>query len=156
MDVVSLIKKHITHRLQSLETVQIVIVEAVDYENYTCSVKPKAKANVRGKVFDLPIITGVPIAMQKSGGSVILVPPKVGDIGIVIFSKNALDTLLINRDTVSILIPRNFDITDAIYAGGLYTGLETVPTIAEGEMILHHESGTAIKFTTDGKIYITG
>ena len=156
MDIIRLIKKHITKRFDALETSQIVIVESINYENYTCSVRPKTKVDVRGDVQDRPIIMGIPILVQKSGNSAILIPPTVGDIGTVIFSKYAIDNILIDASTNSVTIPRSFDINDAIYIGGNYTGLETVPTIAEGEMILHHHSGTAIKFTNDGKIYITG
>lgn len=153
MDIIALIKKYITLRLNSLETIQVVKVEAVDYETYTCSVIPKTKI---GTGEDMPIITGVPIAAQKSGKSVILLPPKVGDIGVVVFSKYAINNLLVNTDTVEIVLPRTFSINDAIYIGGAFTGVDIIPTIVEGEMILHHHSGTQIKFANDGKIYITG
>ena len=155
MDIVGLIKKHISKRLNSLETVQVVTVESVDYTSMRCSVRPKTKATISGTAKDRPIILNVPIAFQKSGDSVILLPPTVGDVGVVIFSKFALDHLLINPDTVEITIPRTFSINDAMYVGGLYLDTDTLPTIAEGEMLLHHHSGTEIRFTNDGKIYIT-
>jgi hypothetical protein len=104
----------------------------------------------------MPQILNVPISFQKSGDSVLLIPPKVNDIGVAIFSKHALDNLLIEKTTTTITIPRNFDINDAIYISGLYTGVETVPSVAEGEMLLHHESGSFIKFFANGNIEIKG
>ena len=152
MDVVGLIKKHINARLRSLETMEVVIVESVDLSAWTCAVRPKAKVNVYGNVQDMPQIMSVPIALQKSGGSVVMLPPEVGDVGVVVFSKCALDSLLINKDTVEITIPRTFDINDCVYISGLYTGVENVPSIASGEMLLHHESGSTIKIDSSGNI----
>ena len=155
-DLISIIKKYITLRLQVLETVEVVIVESVVLTTWTCSVRPKGKLNIVGKQTDAPIIMNIPIAVQKAGGSVILMPINVGDVGLCVFSKYALDNLLIDKATNAIKIPRTFDYNDAIYIGGLYTELDTIPSITEGEIIIHHHSGTQIKFTNDGKIYITG
>ena len=155
-DIIGLIKKHLNTRFRELQTVEVVIVDAVDLTTMKCSVRPKAKIDVRGSLQDFPTILNVPISFQKSGDSVLLIPPKVNDIGTVIFSKHALDTLLINRDTVEITIPRTFDINDCIYISGNYTEVEDIPSIAEGEMILHHESGSFIKFFANGNIEIKG
>lgn len=153
-DIIGIVKKHINARLRSLQTTEVVIVEAVDLSTWTCAVRPKAKVDVRGNVQDMPQIMNVPISLQKSGNSVIMLPPKVNDVGVVIFSKYALDNLLVEKTTASVTIPRNFDINDAIYISGLYTGIETVPNISDGEMILHHESGSHIKFFANGNIEI--
>lgn len=133
---------------------EIVTVESVDYVTWTCSVRPKAKINVQGNVSDAPIITNVPIAVQKAGDSVILLPIKVGDVCLCVFSKHAIDTLLIDEDTVEIKIPRTFDLSDCLLIAGNFTGLDTIPTIAEGEMLIQHESGSYIKFDADGKLYL--
>jgi hypothetical protein len=95
-------------------------------------------------------------ANNKAGDTSVMLPIKVGDVGVVIFSKHALDNLLIEKTTTAVTIPRNFDINDAIYISGLYTGVETVPAVAEGEMLLHHESGSFIKFFANGNIEIKG
>jgi DnaJ-class molecular chaperone len=81
-------------------------------------------------------------------------PIKVGDIGTCIFSKHALDTLLINRDTVEITIPRNFDINDAMYIGGMFVGAEDIPVISDGELFIHHHTGSHIKFDNNGNLEI--
>ena len=154
MDIIGLIKKHINARLVSLQTTEIVIVESVDYATWTCSVRPKAKINVRGEVQDMPIILEVPMMMQKAGDSVLLMPIKAADIGVCVFSKNAIDTLLINRDTVELTIPRSFNINDAIYIGSLYTEMDTVPTISEGDMLWYQKSGSYIKFSSADELSI--
>ena len=154
MDIIGLIKKHINSRLVSLQTTEIVIVESVDYATWTCSVRPKAKINVRGDVQDMPTILEVPMMMQKAGDSVLLMPIKVADIGLCVFSKNAIDTLLINRDTVELTIPRSFNINDAIYIGSLYTEMDTVPTISEGDMLWYQKSGSYIKFSSADELSI--
>lgn len=153
-DIIGLIKKHLNMRFRELQTVEIVVVEAVDLTTMRCSVRPKARINIRGNAQEMPTILSVPISFQKSGDSVLLIPPKVNDVGTVVFSKHALDTLLINRDTVEITIPRTFDINDCIYISGNYTEVEDIPSIAEGEMILQHESGSFIKFFANGNIEI--
>ena len=56
MDIVGLIKKHISKRLNSLETVQVVTVESVDYTSMRCSVRPKTKVTISGTAKDRPII----------------------------------------------------------------------------------------------------
>jgi hypothetical protein len=75
-DIIGLIKKHLNTRFRELQTVEVVIVEDVDLTTMRCSVRPKPRINVRGGVQDMPIIMNAPISFQKSGDSVILVPPK--------------------------------------------------------------------------------
>jgi len=153
-DIISLIKKYVNLRFNTLETSEVVIVESVDYTTWTCSVRPKAKMNMYGNTVDAPIIMNVPIAVQKTGDSVILMPVKVGDVCLCVFSKYALDNILIDKSTNRVKIPRTFDVNDCILIGGLYTEIDTVPTISEGEMLIHHKSGSYIKFDLDGKLYI--
>lgn len=158
MDVIGLIKKHLNLRFKELQTVEVVVVEAVDYNTWTCAVRPKARVDVCGDVQDMPQILGVPIAVQKAGNSVILMPIKVGDICLCVFSKHALDNLLIDKNTNTVTIPRMFDINDCLLISGLYTSVETVPVIAEDEMLIYNQSGSYIKFFENGnmKIYANG
>jgi hypothetical protein len=53
-------------------------------------------------------------------------------------------------------IPRNFDLNDCLVIAGVFTEVENVPSIADGEMILHHESGSFIKFFANGNVEIKG
>ena len=158
MDIVGLVKKLLNARFRELETVEVVIVESIDYTTWTCSVRPKARVSAHGICQEMPIITEVSIAVQKSGDSVILMPVKVGDVCLCVFSKHALDNLLIDKNTNIVTIPRTFDINDCLLIAGLYTGVETVPVITEGETMIYNQSGSYIKFFENGnmKIYANG
>lgn len=155
-DIISLIKKYVNMRFNTLETSEVVIVESVDYTTWTCSVRPKAKLNIVGNSIDAPIVMNVPIAVPKAGGSVILMPVKVGDVGLCVFSKYALDTLLIDKETNAIKIPRTFDINDAVYIGGVYTSVEDIPVVSEGEILIHHHTGAYLRFDNVGNIAMRG
>jgi hypothetical protein len=152
MGIIGLIKKHINARLRSLETVEIVMVESVCLETMTCAVRPKSKVDVYGNAVEMPQILEVPIMLQKSGDSVIMMPPKAGDVGTCVFSKYALDNLLIDKSTVVVSIPRNFNINDAIYIGGNFVESETIPSVSEGEYLIHHSSGSTITISSSGNI----
>jgi len=154
MDVVGLIKKHLNIRFRELQTAEVVIVEAVDYTTWTCSVRPKARVDVHGVVQEMPVIMGVPIIVQKAGGSSILMPIKVHDVGTAVFSKHALDNILIDKSTVAISIPRSFDINDAIYIGGNFVESDTIPPVSEGELLIYHHTGAHIKFDNNGNVEI--
>lgn len=154
MDIIGLIKKYIEERFRRLETMEIVIITEVDYSTYTCSVRPKARVGVLGVPTEMPVIAGVPIAIQKSGGSSVLMPIRVGDVCVAIFSKHALDNLLVNREVTTVTIPRNFDINDCMVIAGVFIETEKVPNILDGEMLLKHESGSYIKFSSNGDITI--
>jgi hypothetical protein len=155
-DIIGLIKKHLNTRFRELQTVEVVIVESVDYTTWKCSVRPKARIDVRGDVQDMPIIMNVPIAVQKAGDSVLLMPVKVNDICLCVFSKHALDNLLIDKQTNTVTIPRSFDINDCLLIAGVYTEMETVPQISESELLIHHQSGAHIHIDSSGNIEIKG
>ena len=153
-----LINKGIENRLDSLWTAIPATVVSVDYSTLTCSVQPKVKLQNPSseELEDLPIIQGVPIACQKSGDSVLLMPPVVGDVVLVLFTKYALDNLLKDDQTADPNNVRRFSINDCIVAGGLHTSIDTVPTIAAEETMLYHRSGAYIKIDSDGDITIHG
>ena len=137
-------------RLQRLHTTEIVIVEEVDYTTWTCSVRPKARIDVQGTIMDMPVISGVPMSAPKAGDSVILMPAEIGDICLCVFSKHAIDNMLLDHATNSITIPREFDINDCILVSGLYTQMETVPTVLKGEILIKNQSGSHLKFFANG------
>ena len=153
-----LINKGIDKRLEALWTAVPAKVVSVDYSTLTCSVQPKIKLQNPSseELEDLPIIQDVPIACQKSGDSVLLMPPEVGDTILIMFTKYALDNLLKDSQTSDSNNVRRFSINDCIVVGGLHTSIDTVPTIASEETILYHKSGAYIKIDSDGDITIHG
>ena len=151
-----LINKGIENRLDSLWTAIPAIVISVDYSSLTCSVQPKVKLQnpTSEELEDLPIIQDVPIACQKSGDSVLLMLPEVGDTILIMFTKYALDNLLKDSQTADPNNVRRFSINDCIVVGGLHTSIDTVPTIASGEAMFYHSSGGFLKFDIDGNLEI--
>ena len=156
MKATELINLIIDQRLESLWTAIPANVISVDYSTLTCSVQPKTKLiNASSEELeDLPIIQDVPISFQKSGGSVLLMLPEVGDVVIVMFTKYALDNLLKDYQTADPDNVRRFSINDCIVVGGLHTSIESVPTIASEETMLYHSSGGFLKFDIDGNLEI--
>ena len=152
MGLITLVKRLIADALNSVSTAEVVVVQTVSDDRKYCSVMPKRLAS---DGTNSPIIKHVPILYQKSGDSVILIPPKIGDVGMVITNKFALDTLLIDNGANPLKSSRQFSVNDIVYVGGIFTEINSIPDIEDGEIIIHHQSGTQIKFTNDGKIYIT-
>lgn len=151
MGIITIVKKLIADALNSVSAVEVVIIQTVSEDCKYCSVLPKRLAH-DGE--NMPIIEHVPILYQKSGDSVILMPPKLGDVGLCVTNKFALDTLLIDNNANPLKSSRQFSVNDFVYVGGLFTELNTIPVIAEGEIIIHHTSGSYIKFDADGKLYL--
>ncbi|MCK5217562.1 MAG: hypothetical protein KAJ93_07220 [Methanosarcinales archaeon] len=153
-----LINKGIENRLDSLWTAIPAKVVSINYSTLTCSVQPKVKLQNTSseELEDLPIVQDVPIACQKSGDSVLLMPPEVGDTILIMFTKYALDNLLKDYQTSYPNNIRRFSINDCIVVGGLHTSIDTVPTIASEETMLYHKSGAYIKIDSDGDITIHG
>ena len=156
VDTKGVAKKVAQKQLKNVYTAEPCIVISVDYDTYKCSVRLKGKIVVNDEYVDAAMIEDVPIMVQKSGDSVIMLPPKISDVGMCVFSRRSLDELLINRNTNIIHDFRRFSLNDAIFVGGLFTELDTIPSISAGEIIIKHGSGTQMKFDNDGKIYITG
>ena len=158
MKATELINLIIDQRLESLWTAIPANVISVDYSTLTCSVQPKTKLTNASsdELEDLPIIQNVPISFQKSGESVLLMLPEVGDVVIVMFTKYALDNLLKDYQTADPGNVRRFSINDCIVVGGLHTSIESVPAIASEETMLYHRSGAFIKIDSDGDITIHG
>lgn len=153
-----LINRGIENRLDSLWTAIPAIVISVDYSTLTCSVQPKVKHQNPSseELEDLPIIQDVPIACQKSGDSVLLMPPEVGDTILILFTKYALDNLLKDSQTADPNNVRRFSINDCIVVGGLHTSIDSIPAVASGETLLYNQSGAFIKIDVDGNITIHG
>lgn len=145
-----LVDKLISRRLEAMWTCIPAIVDSVNLTNYTCSIRPKVKLDGA----ELPIIPDVPILAMKGGSSVILMPVAAGDIVLALFSKYALTELLKDQNPANHKDVRRFSIDDAMVLPGLFTGVDSVPSIAADEMLLYHKSGAYIKFLSNGDLKV--
>ena len=153
MGIVALVKRLIADALNSVSTAEVVVIQTVSDDHKYCSVMPK---RLMHDGTNSPIIKHVPILYQRSGDSVILIPPKIGDVGLVITNKFALDTLLIDNGANPLNSSRQFSINDILYVGGLATEISSFPTIGDGEIIIYHASGAYIMVDATGNIEIKG
>jgi hypothetical protein len=154
MKVTELIENGIEKRMEAIWTAIPAIVVKIDLATMHCDVRPKMKVTnpQTEQLEELPILQGVPISFQKGAGSVLLMPPEVGDVILVLFSKYALDNMLKDKQTVDHDDVRRFSIDDCVIVSGLYTSIDTIPALSTGEMGLFHKSGSCIKFSASGNI----
>lgn len=127
-----------------------VVIRKVSSIEYVIRSKVKVGDNTA------PRVVSVPIAVPKSGNTYILIPPKVGDVVLIGFSKYALDELLDNTNENTVDDPRRFNYTDAIILGGFFLSFDTAPDVGDGEVLINHESGSSLKIDNNGDVVITG
>lgn len=94
----------------------------VSFDPATCqaTVLPAMKIKKPdGKLMDYPQITGVPVLFPQSSaqGTTIAYPVKAGDGCLVLFSEQALDQFLYQRDTGTDL---RFDLSNAVAIVGIF------------------------------------
>ncbi|ADB58529.1 hypothetical protein [Archaeoglobus profundus] len=145
------IKKLIDVKLDNINTVALGIITQVDLKKLRCNVKLKHK--IQGNEIEL---FDVPIACLKSSAGTIVISPAEGDIVLVLFSKYELVEQLKNKEAVDVNELLKFNLNNAIVFGGLFTLVDSIPTIGKDELLIEHKSGNYIKFQQDGKITIKG
>ena len=145
------ISKLIDVKLDNINTVALGIITSVDLTKFRCNVKLKHK--IQGQEIEL---FDVPIALPKFNDCVIAIAPKEGDVVLVVFSKYELEEQLKNREPVDVNELLRFNINNAIIIAGVYTQVDSIPSISQDEILILHKSGNYIKFQQDGKIIIKG
>ena len=80
------------------------------------------KKFANGDVLPYPVIENVPVIFPGTVNSIISVPVKKGDPGLLIFSEKSLERWLSsNIEDVEPGDPRRFNLSDAIFIPGLFT-----------------------------------
>jgi len=122
------IRDMIQYRLQSLWTAVPGIIVDINHTTLRCQVKVKLTMEFdNGEIRKTPIIADVPIAFQKGKDAVVIPDYAVGDVVLLVFSRYALDKLLIDKDIRDPVFKRQFTIDDAIIVGGFFTEDDTIP-----------------------------
>jgi len=145
------IKKLIDVKLDNINTVALGIITQVDLKKLRCNVKLKHK--IQGNEIEL---FDVPFAFPKFNDCSVIIAPKEGDVVLVIFSKYELEEQLKNREPVDVNELLRFNINNAIIIAGVYTQVDSIPSLQQDEILILHKSGNYIKFQQDGKIVIKG
>lgn len=152
----ALVNAIISQRLEAMWTAIPAVVTKTNLTTMKCDVMPKMKLEnpQTEELEELPIILDVPVAFQKTAGSVLIMPPEVGDVVLVLFSKYALDNLLKDVQTADHDDVRRFDIGDALIIAGLHISTDTIPAMGTGDILLQHKSGAYLKFDSAGNLTI--
>ena len=80
------------------------------------------QATAGSNLVDYPLITNAPYFRLQGGKNAIVIDPHVGDIGTAIFSSRDITSAKRIRGTAPPGSLRKFDLSDAIYTGGILNG----------------------------------
>lgn len=129
--------------LGRLHTLQLAIVTAVDESKEICSIKPLVmKIDGNNDAYERGTITNVPYFISQGGGNAVIIPPKVGDIGLAAFCERDISMVKRNKAEAPPDTRRMYDLNDALYFGGFLNGAPT-------QYIQFLDSGINIKSTGD-------
>jgi len=78
-----------------------------------------------GNVVDLPILYGVPYSRLQGGADAIILDPKVGDLGVVVFGDRDLSAVIASKDKAPPGSNRRNSLSDAMWVGGFLNGTPT-------------------------------
>ena len=99
----------------------------------------------KGEMVDYPQITGVPVVFPQSSaqGVTIAYPVKAGDGCLIVFSEQALDQFLYDRDTGTDL---KFDLSNAVAIVGLFAqGNSVMAEATSSNAVIVDVQGTRVK-----------
>ena len=115
----------------------------------TVDVQVKNKIVVDGSEEAFPIIKNIPVLFPHTGNLSVVSPLAVNDTVLLVFTKYNSQGLL---DSSSILLSRDsrqFSLNDVVAIPGFFLSTDALPEVDEGEGIVHHKSGSFLKFTDD-------
>lgn len=78
-----------------------------------------------GNVVDLPILYGVPYSRLQGGTDAVILDPKVGDLGVVVFGDRDLSAAIASKDKAPPGSNRRNSLSDAMWIGGYLNGAPT-------------------------------
>jgi hypothetical protein len=124
-------------------------IEKWDWAKGSAHVKPLIHEiqDTSGKYKPLPVIAGVPVMFPSAAAGGLTFPIAVGDTGLLVFTKHALEVWLSRGGDVAPGDPREFDLSDAVFLPGLRPFTAENP--AESAAALTLKNGRA-KLKIDG------
>lgn len=123
-DDMSLMSFIVRQIMNSMATTSLVQVKAVNAE--TVDVQPMVH-QIDGKGTAIPhsIIHALPYFKLRAGGSAVRLTPKVGDIGVAVFTSSDSSSVKKNKAPANPGSRRRFDWADGLYFGGFLGVAET-------------------------------
>lgn len=145
------------------------IVDSFDVATQRVSAIPAIQAKYitpdqEVKYIDYPIITNIPLAIQRTAGLNITVPVKKGDLCTLIFSQRSLDNLLL--DSTKPAKPfegpdprtsalRCFDMTDAMCFPGIITNDRAISNYNNSAIEIRNADGSTKISVTENSLNFT-
>lgn len=148
------ISQAITFVLSNVHTSMPGRVESYDQSTGLANVQPtlKRKYASEDEATEMPIISNVPVVMQRSSNAIIKTPLLPGDYVLLVFSERGIDRWLQNGGVVDPLDSAMFALNDAVAIPGLYpNGEPPKPNAASTSVEI--SNGTAhVEVSQDGTV----
>ena len=127
--------------------------EILSFDAGTCLASVKATLQFHaadGRIFDYPVISGVPVFMPHAGNAQITYPVKAGDGCLIVFSERSIDEW-IGKGSIDNHDPRQYDLTDAF----CFVGMRPAQNISAENVELIN-GGTLVSVTPSNTVNIIG
>ena len=117
----------------------------------SCDVQVKVKTPGPSGVQEFPVLEDVPILYPKAGKSFLVMPPKKNDVVLLIFSKFDVTGVFDDSNVKDEIDARRFDFNSAVVIPGFFLSSDAL-AVEEDEILLMHESGSFLKFYSNGNV----
>lgn len=145
---------HDSNLIASIHVGAIVKVIGFDAKKMTVDVQPISKSVANGEPEVLPPILSVPMAATRSGGFVFKMQASVGDVGVVLFMDHDIDSVIATGKETTPLTTRMHAMDDAVYIGGVVTGIYEVNNLPEESTAIASEDGNIFIAVTKDKVLV--
>ena len=148
--------------LGGVHTATVGMVQSYDPATMRAVIQPclmKAYYDLPTPVL-LPLLMDVPILFFSTGSLHIIAPPDPGSYVLLVICERSLDTWLTSGGIMDPLIPRKFDLSDAVAIPGLFplpsvAGVSTPPT-APGTLEIRTSTGLSMMKVSQTGIEFSG
>lgn len=129
-------------------------VVSYDYKSQKADIQPLIKKRYSdGTVESFPILTNVPIILNRTKNSGITFPINKGDGVLIEFTERSLENWYLSGQEVEPGDPRKFDLSDSVAIVGLFSFKDDNLASNNEDLEIHH-GGQKITITSDGDIKI--
>lgn len=109
-----------------IEPVVVESVTAVSDVQYVVSVMPLVKdTDPEGNPIDNSIVYGIPYLLWQGGGNAVIIPPVVGDIGLIAVADKDITQVKNSKSPSAAQTNRTHSRTDSVYMGSILSGEPT-------------------------------
>lgn len=147
-------RAHDEKLLSSICVAAVVQVTAFDPDKMTVNVQPLSKHLENGKYESQPPILRVPVAGTRCGGFIFRPWIKAGDTGVVVYLDHDMDGAVTGGKESVPLTERNHSMSDAVFIGGIVSGIYTVPGLPEKSLALAREDGCLYIAVAEDRIIV--